>query len=189
MVSKQKMSLMLVIVLMASFALGYFLADFMKDVHISKEQKPVINIKNEVVLIEAHTPIVFEKEYIKSNQVVISDFQNKADIIGKTLDQIRSQYTVQNGFSITYTNGSLLIRQKIDDWSPDDKAKLRLKIFKGMIAVYQGPNGDNDTLLRVTAIHLGTLPPSVQELVKQGKYEFKSEEALNDALENLDEYV
>ena len=82
-----------------------------------------------------------------------------------------------------------MIHQSLDDWSPADKSKLRLKEYRGMIAVYQGPDAENDRLLRITAIRFSTLPKQIQQSISAGKYEFKDEQALNDALENMDEYM
>ena len=65
----------------------------------------------------------------------------------------------------------------------------RLKEYHGRVAIYQGPDPDNDKLLRVTNLPVDALPKEVQDKIRTGSYEFTSEEALNDALENFDEYL
>lgn len=65
----------------------------------------------------------------------------------------------------------------------------RLKEYQGRVAIYQGPDSSNDKLLRVTNLPMASLPEDIQEKIRQGSYEFTSEEALNDALENFDEYL
>ena len=70
-----------------------------------------------------------------------------------------------------------------------DKEKCRLKEYKGRIAVYQGPHHEEDVLMRVTEIRIDSLPDQVKQSLKNGEYEFDNMERLNDALENLDEYL
>jgi len=86
------------------------------------------------------------------------------------------------------TNGTLVIRQAIDDWTPEDKQKCRLKEYQGMVAIYIGPDAEHDILMKVTAIRFDSLPVSIKEAIRNGEYEFQNEAEVNDALENLDEY-
>lgn len=176
------------IVIMAGLGLGYyFLSDSLKLIGF-KDQKPAIQNQNALPRIDSETPIVLEKEYSRSAKVIITEFDNKQDIIGYTLDEIRSKYTSSNGFTLSLKDGTLVIHQVINDWSPDDKIKCRLKEYHEMVAIYVGPDSQNDSLQKVTAIRFSTLPANVREAIQQGKYEFANEEAINDALENLDEY-
>ncbi|PKM76739.1 MAG: hypothetical protein CVU90_10570 [Firmicutes bacterium HGW-Firmicutes-15] len=174
--------------LIASLGLGFVISDALRTDGGNKQQKPAIQVKSAELRLDAETPIVLEKEYLRSHKILISDFEYKQDIIGSTLDEIRAKYTESNGFVVTFKDSSLIIHQTIDDWSPEDKAKYRLKEFRGMVAIYIGPNSENDSLQRVTAIRFSTLPLDIREAIGQGKYEFNNEEAINDALENLDEY-
>ena len=176
------------IVIMGGLGLGYyFLGDSLKTIGF-KDQKPAIQNQNALPRIDSETPIVLEKEYTRSAKVIITEFDNKQDIIGYTLDEIRSKYTSSNGFTLSLKDGTLVIHQVINDWSPDDKNKCRLKEYHEMVAIYVGPDSQNDSLQKVTAIRFSTLPANVREAIGQGKYEFANEEAINDALENLDEY-
>jgi hypothetical protein len=187
-VSKQKTGLLLVLVLLGSFMLGYCLAGAAKNMHMGREQKPVVNTVQKNIIIEAATPVTYEKEYLRSNKVVISNFEYKQNLIGKNLEEVRAEYSAANGFSVSFSKGTLTIRQKINDWAPEDKNKCRLKVYNNMIAVYKGPDSENDVLQRVTAIRANTLPADVLAMIRGGKYEFDNEAALNDALENMDEY-
>jgi hypothetical protein len=175
--------------LIASLGLGFVISEVLRTDGENQQQKPAIQAKSAELRVDAETPITLEKEYLRSQKVIISDFEYKKDIIGYTLDEIRTKYTEANGFSVTFKDSNLLIHQTIDDWSPEDKAKYRLKEFRGMIAIYIGPNSENDSLQRVTAIRFLALPLDIREAIAQGKYEFNNEEAINDALENLDEYL
>lgn len=186
---KSGLGAFLILILLASFALGYSISYLIKsqgDWNISR--KPAVNIVSLERRIEKDTAIVWEKEYIRSSKMQVTDFTDREQLIGKTLTEIRQQYGAANGFRIFWQNQALIIHQRIDDWSPEDKAKLRLKIYQDRVAVYQGPDGENDTLLRVTGIKYASLPAQVQQALKDGKYEFANEQSLNDALENMDEY-
>lgn len=176
------------LVLIGILSMGmYLLADNFGWVG-TQEQKPVIPTQNAELRMDAATPIILEREYSRSHKVVISDFDNKQDVIGSSLEAIRSKYTPDNGFNISLKDGSLIIRQTIDDWTPDDKLKCRFKAYQGMVAIYVGPDSTNDSLLKVTAIRFSTLPSDIRAAIEQGQYEFENDSAINDALENLDEY-
>lgn len=150
-------------------------------------RKPVTYTVESKVIDNAN--IVMEKEYMRCGHTIISDWDNKEDLAGKTLDEVKSLYSPREGFRVSLKNNVLTIHATVDDWCPRDKQRCRLKEYQGMLAVYQGPDLDNDFLLRVTSIKINSLPEAVQSSVRQHKYEFETPEALNDALENLDEYL
>jgi len=187
-VKKKVIALLMGVVITAGLGLGYYsLGDPLKIIGF-KDQKPAVQNQNAEPRIDSATPIILEKEYSRSAKVIITEFENKQDIIGYTLDEIRSKYTIANGFSLSLKDGTLVIHQVINDWSPDDKTKCRLKEYREMVAIYVGPDSQNDSLQKVTAIRFSTLPANIREAIQQGKYEFDTEDAINDALENLDEY-
>ncbi len=183
--------IMLLGLALISFGGGYFLASHQSEYFGIKHQAAVgIEKKPDMQarLLNEDTKIVCEKEYQRCHHVIISDFDQKDKLLGKSLEEARKIFTESNGFKISVQGDTLLIRQMIDDWCPEDKAKCRLKEYQGRVAVYQGPDAENDILLRVTSISMATLPAEVQASIRDGKYEFKNEQFLNDALENLDEY-
>lgn len=189
--NKRAMGWLMGAVLIAGLGLGlgyFFWPDSRSNIGYV-QQKPVINAANAEIRIDVDTPLVLEKEYTYSQKVIISEFIDRQDIIGSTLDEIRNKYTIANGFAVTFKEGSLVIRQTINDWAPEDKAKCRLKEYQGMVAIYQGPDRDNDSLLRVTAIIITALPADISAGIQQGQYEFQNQAELNDFLENLDEYL
>lgn len=186
----RRMGLLTIVMLVVSFALGYIIASGYKYISLKDlPQKPVVNVKQNQDMIKAGTQIVYEKEYTRCHHVVISNFTNQQQLVGKTLKELQSQYTPENGFRLTLYDEALVIRQKIDDWCPADKKKCRLKEFNGMVAIYVGPDSKNDSLKRVTGIKFASLPQNLQKSILEGKYEFDNEQDLNDALENLDEYL
>lgn len=176
-------------ILIMVFLGGYFLGSH-KVLEI--RQKPVLGIEDrgglEEKRIDRDRQVILEKEYKRCQHVVISDFTDKEQLLGKSMEEISRIYSPQNGFTLSWQDDTLYIRQLIDDWCPLDKNKYRLKEYQGRIAVYQGADKNNDLLLRVTSISMEALPVVIQEAIKKGEYEFENEELLNDALENLDEF-
>jgi len=186
--SRRTMVMALGLGMIASISLGVLVFEVLRTDGGHGQQKPAIQAKSTELKMDAATPVILEKEYLRSHKVLISDFEYKQDIIGNSLEQIQVKYTAANGFSVTFKDGSLVMHQIIDDWTPEDKAKCRIKEYRGMVAIYVGPDANNDSLQRVTAISFSTLPVNIREAIAQGKYEFSNMEATNDALENLDEY-
>ena len=151
--------------------------------------KPALQSNNSEIRLDAQTPVILETEYTRSHQVVISQFTDQQDIIGDTIEEIRSRYTTANGYNVSFKDSSLVIHQAVDDWSPADKAICQFKEYRNMVAVYQGPDAHNDILLKVTSIRFDKLPADIQDAILKGQYEFENQAAADDALENLDEYI
>lgn len=181
----------LLIFLMLSLALGAFLANIYSNLEMkmaeSKEKAVVQNV--EANLIKYDDAIILEQLFSKCGHVIIAPFKDRQDLTGKSLSEIKQQYTLQNGYQISYDQNTLVIHQKIDDWCSVDKEKCRLKVYKGRLAIYKGPNIEQDVLMRVTEIKIESLPVNIREAIENGEYEFENIERLNDALENLDEYL
>ena len=186
--NKQVVAIVMGILVVAGLAAGYYFQGNSMGKIGPRQQKPAANTGSVEVRVDAETPIILEKEFLRSHKVIISEFENRLDIIGSTLDEIRSRYSRENGFLISFTNGSLVIRQTIDDWTPEDKLKCRLKEYQGMVAIYTGPDAEHDALMKVTAIRFASLPVSIRDAIQNGEYEFQNEAEVNDVLENLDEY-
>lgn len=175
----------LLAIALAGLSLGIYYAASGFDKPGIQRKPASYAVQSQVV---SSTRIVLKTEYIRCGHVIISDYDKK-ELKGKTLDEIKALYTEQEGFKVTLANNILTIYSRVDDWCQRDKERCRLKEYQGMLAVYQGPDPDHDFLLRVTSIRMDSLPPAVQRSVRENKYEFETEEALNDALENLDEYL
>lgn len=188
--NKQRTGIVLLLILLLTFLFGYGLAYVVQNQEIfSRAKKPAVTISGIERTVQKDTPVIFEKEYQYSAKVIASEFPYKDNITGKNLTEIRRTYSNANGFTIYWQGETLVVHQRVNDWSPGDKNRLRLKEYRGMVAVYQGPDVEHDKLLRVTAIRFNTLPDQIQQAIQQGQYEFKDEQALNDALENMDEYI
>ncbi len=177
--------------LLISFGLGYMLASFepVNKPAVPGQNKPVLGVEQEKNIVEEDTEIIFEQEYLRCHHLVISSFPNQDKLRGKSLNELKQEYSAEKGYTLTMANNTLTIRQEIEDWCPAEKEKCRLKEYQGRLAVYKGPDLSSDTLLRVTEIKIEMLPSGIADDIKQGNYEFDNEAALNDALENLDEYI
>lgn len=175
--------------LMISFGLGYMLASS-QPVHkpVPGQNKAVIGMETEKTVIDEQSQIKLEQEYLRCHHLIKSSFPDRNRLLGKSLEEISQLLTIDNGYTLAMEGNTLIIHQRIEDWCPEDKEKCRLKEYQGRVAVYQGPDAEHDILLRVTEIEMESLPASIAEDIKQGSYVFDSEDALNDALENLDEY-
>lgn len=182
----------LLIFLFLSLALGSFLANIYSNLDMKKAEsteKPVIRQNTEDVSVKIDDAIILEQEFSKCKHVIIAPFKDRQDLIGKRITDIKQQYTAKNGYQVSYHQNTLTIHQAIDDWCSVDKEKCRLKEYKGRVAVFQGPDAENDVLMRVTEIKIESLPDHIIDAIKKGEYEFENMERLNDALENLDEYL
>ncbi len=177
--------------LLISFGLGYMLASFepVNKPAVPGQNKPVIGVEQEKNIVDEDTKIIFEQEYLRCSHLVISSFPGQDKLLGKDIEELRQEFSAEKGYTLTMNGNTLTIRQKIEDWCPTEKEKCRLKEYQGRLAVYKGPDPNSDTLLRVTSIRIEMLPSQIADDIKQGNYEFDSEAALNDALENLDEYI
>ncbi|NLB52247.1 MAG: hypothetical protein GX808_04825 [Syntrophomonadaceae bacterium] len=182
----------LLIFLFLSLAIGSFLANIYSSLDVKKAEsteRPVIRESTEDVSIKIDDTIILEQEFSKCKHVVIAPFKDKQDLLGKRISEIKQQYTMKNGYQVSYAQNTLIIHQIIDDWCSVDKEKCRLKEYKGRVGVFQGPNTENDALMRVTEIKIESLPDHIRQAIEKGEYEFENMERLNDALENLDEYL
>ena len=185
---KQTIFLIIIGVLITSFGIGYAFAFIYQNIHAPRsEQKPAMEAKESELSVSADTQIIFEREY-KCGHVLVSEFEHREALIGKTLQEIRKTWTDKNGYRIAWQDRTLVIHQFIDEWCPAEQEKCRLKVYQGQIAIYKGPDSQNDSLERVTAISWGNLPEDIQKAIEAGEYEFKNRQDLNDCLENLDEY-
>lgn len=175
-----------------SFSVGYLagLTNPLNKAAVNNEKKPVIEIQaNKSAVVTSDTRIIFEKEYLRCNHIVESEYPDQERLWGKNLEELKKQFGNPDSYSLKMESNTLIIRQKINDWCPSDKEKCRLGEYNGRVAIFKGADADHDVLLKVTEIKLDMLPPSLVEDIKQGKYEFANETELNDAMENLDEYL
>ena len=85
---------------------------------------------------------------------ITSEYEQQDRLTGKSLMEIQQEFSDGEG-CLVWTdeeNGTLMIHQQVDDWCPEDRKRVHLGLFKGHVAVFRGPAGSNDELLRITGI-------------------------------------
>lgn len=180
----------LIAVLLISALTGYYITTIYRELQAGAvEEKPVMQIKESEKIVKQDTQIIFEQQFSYCNHVVISELKEKEKVIGKTIAQIRALYPLKNGYQVVYRDNTLTIHQRVDGWCPQEEQRCRLKDYKGRIAIFHGPNAENDVLQRVTNLYTDQLPEEIKNKILQGEYEFENMEQLNDALENFDEFL
>jgi len=177
------------LLLVGCVGLGAALGKLGTRTSLNQAEKPVINAAEKEAVVRADTQVVFEQYYSKSQQTVISSFPDRDQLNGKGLKELQQVYGQTDGFEFEWSSNTLVIRQVINDWCPKDKEKLRLKEHQNRVAVFQGPDAEHDMLLEVTSIPVSSLPAEIRKKILDGAMEFSTREELNDALENLDEYL
>jgi len=174
--------------LLLGMGLGYFLTGGQSFYNLN-ERKPIAEVQPVQSRVDNNTQVIYERQYQRCGHVVISEFPNTIELIGKTVDEIRQLYSEQNGYTVKIEANTITLRQIVDDWCPQEYEKTRLKEYQGHLAVYKGPDTAHDELMRVTTIRIDALPNDIAEAIRNGQYEFENEAKLNDALESLDEYM
>ncbi|MCL6638891.1 MAG: hypothetical protein K6T80_04310 [Firmicutes bacterium] len=128
------------------------------------------------------------------------------ELEGLSRDELVLRYPPADGWRISAGGPRVLqVTRMVDDFCPVHAGYRHLGICHGMLAIYQGPLGCNEKLLRVeTGLPLERLSADMQLNLRQamefgalagearqrlrGELEFSGEDALNAALENLDEH-
>jgi hypothetical protein len=172
---KTKLGIILILTLLASSVAGYTLSGLIRNQQKWPiAQKPTVQTAGWERRVQGDTAVVWEKEYVRSQKMQISEFPEREEILGKTLTDVKKIYPADQGFQVSWDGKTLLIHQTIDDWMAEDKQKLRFKVFQDRVSVYQGPDSEHDTLLKVTGLFLracGADPARYHE----GRYEFNNE--------------
>lgn len=130
--------------------------------------------------------------------------QAEKELVGLDLNRLRMMYPVADGWDVTFDQGEVTITKTIEGLCGLHREYRHLGIHEGRLAVYQGPLGIDEVLLRVEkGIALNQLPDdwrsrlekaarfdmldAEEKLELQETIEFQDEYALNMVLENFDE--
>jgi hypothetical protein len=109
------------------------------------------------------------------------------------------------GWRVTFNDSkSLILTEQSEELCPTHKNYRHLGLFLDRLAIYEGPLGYNEKIIRVESINVKRLPNDLQIKLQQAMdfqkqsglaaenlrkdLEFKTEEVLNAALENIDEH-
>ena len=124
---------------------------------------------------------------------------------GKKLSEIAAEYPAEQGWIIdTSIKPLIVLSRQADDFCPTHASFRHFGIANNKLAVYAGPLGYNQKLLRVeNSLNFEKLPIDLRDALQQAtsfseqtrqqqqqlckQLEFKDEQALNAALENIDE--
>lgn len=185
------LGVLIVGIMTVSFGFGYLMGITEPDLKqaVPGDNKPVLGVEKEENIIDEETRVILETEYLKCGHLIISEYEDRKALEGKSINELEQKFGDETTLNLDSKENTLTIRQVINDWCSADKEKCRLGEYQGKVAIFKGPNPSNDTLLRVTGIEMSILPASIADQIRNGQYEFENEEALNDALENLDEYL
>lgn len=179
-----------ILALGAGFMLGLLVANYQDITGFFQQQTITRVINQRVPPVTTETPVVLEKTYTKCGHTITSEYEQQDRLTGKSLMEIQQEFSDGEG-CLVWTdeeNGTLMIHQQVDDWCPEDLKRVHLGLFKGHVAVFRGPAGSNDELLRITGIKAERLPEQLRQTLESGTLEYDSEDEANFVLENLDEF-
>ncbi len=168
--------------------------------------KPVLSGERVEPLIHSTTTIRQENKYTACGDVeVYYRGPAKRDLIGLDENRLRLKYPRQEGWTVAVEGDDVVITRQIDGLCGMHREYRHLGFYEGQLAVYQGPLGHDEVLLRIeTGININRLPESFldklnkadtfanlnadEQLDLHNAIEFTDEQALNALLENFDEY-
>ncbi|MHB1042947.1 MAG: hypothetical protein ACYC0Q_08935 [Eubacteriales bacterium] len=151
--------------------------------------------------------------FVRQKMYICGDLEDEytggmpEELAGLSGDYLALMFPASDGWQVAYDlPRSIRVTKKVDDFCPVHARYRHLGIYRGLIAVYQGPLGCDSRLLRVEAgMPFERLSPEMQVKLQQamefgiqapeagerlrGELEFTSDESLNAALENLDEHI
>lgn len=176
-------------VISISFILGFLVAQH-EETLVKYYQKPVFTLGSGLsFVVGPDTPIIKEEAYTRCRHILTSGFENRAKLVGLSLKELRELMPPEEGYLIWCAeDGSLVIHQRIEGWCPVDKDKVHLGVFEGKVAMFRGPSGIDDEVIRITEVKVDDLPENMRKAVVSGVLEYKGEEEAAYVLDNLDEY-
>ncbi|WP_242836764.1 hypothetical protein [Desulfotomaculum nigrificans] len=160
------------------------------------------------VIAQQVAPSLAQNTVIKEQNVYIcGDIEEMArksiDNDNVKASDLKAKYT-DLGYTVDIKKGEVIARRKVDDFCSYHRSLRHLGIYKEKLAVFQGPIGYDQKLLKVEdAIPIQSLSAEFQVKLQQAsnfsqmtpetqaqlrsELEFANEDALNAILENLDE--
>ncbi|MDD4334538.1 MAG: hypothetical protein PHY77_02915 [Desulfotomaculaceae bacterium] len=156
--------------------------------------------------VTAETKVYKEKKYLCGDLEKVSEGYTSGELLHMDKKALLEKFPAAEGWTVVFTNpGMLSLTLKAEEFCPLHRKFRHIGIYNGQVAVYEGPLGYNDRVLRVENIMVESLHPDYRikleqamDLQKQSnitaemlraELEFSSDETLNAALENMDEHV
>lgn len=154
--------------------------------------------------VTSNTIVTRQREFVCTDIEVITKETAAENLRGLTRKELVEIFSPDR-WEVTFTEpDSLVLTEKSDQLCPNHKNYRHLGLFQDRLAVYEGPLGYNQKVVRVEWIAAASLPGELQIKLQQAMdfhkqsgaaieklrhdLEFSTEEALNAALENFDEH-
>jgi hypothetical protein len=180
---------------------GSFLAGVSGDRYITVFQNQLGILTPRVT---SNTIITKQKVFACKDIEVITKEMAAENLRGLNRQELIERFPPER-WEVTFTDpNSLVLTEKTDQLCSKHKNYRHLGIFQDRLAVYEGPLGYNEKVIRVESILVTSLPLELQMKLQQAmnfqkqagvaieklRYdlEFATEEALDAALENIDEH-
>ncbi len=156
-------------------------------------------------IVSSEAVLIRKREYLCGDLEKVSEDKVPGELVGMDRKALVDKFPVAEGWTVTFTNPEFIVLTvKTDEFCPFHCQYRHLGLYHGLLAVYEGPLGYNGKVLRVEKIPLELLNPDFRIKLEQAmdfgnqaypiadklreELEFDSDEALNAALENLDEH-
>ncbi|MEW6425930.1 MAG: BofC C-terminal domain-containing protein [Bacillota bacterium] len=154
----------------------------------------------------AGTVVREEYEYLCGDVHIVYLGRAPRELIGCDRAALERRYPAGDGWTIEAGQDALVLRKQFLEFCPEHKNYRHLGISEGYLAIFEGPLGNNQKLLRVEkkipvarlsadyqikleqAMNFEQQLPGIQARLRE-ELEFAGESALNAGLENLDEHV
>jgi hypothetical protein len=167
---------------------------------------PAVARKEEGQVIDSSTVVREEYEYLCGDVHIIYLGRAPQSLVGAGRQALLEKYPPEEGWTQETVAGTVVFRKQCRDFCPEHKNFRHLGISEGFLAVFEGPLGNNQKLLRVEKnIPVSSLSPDFQTRLEQAmdfgrqlpeiqvqlrrELEFNGESALNAGLENIDEHL
>lgn len=154
--------------------------------------------------VSAETIVIKYREYICGDLEKVSEEIAPGELQGLDKKTLAGRFPAAEGWTVNFSGpGVLTLTGKSNEFCTVHRTYRHLGVYHGLVAVYEGPLGFNEKVLRVESIPLDSLEEDFRIKIEQAmdfdklalpaaeklreELEFSSDEALNAALENLDE--
>ncbi len=171
------------------------------------ERKPAAVFSTPVFFnskVSSETILIKYKEYICGDREKLFEEMAPEELHGMDGETLAVRFPEAEGWTVDFKeSGHLILTTVSDELCSVHRAYRHLGLYHGLVAVYEGPLGFNDKVLRVENIPVELLSSDFRIKLEQSMdfdrqagsaaeelrkdLEFDSDKALNAALENLDE--
>ena len=190
-----------VLLAVAGIICGSRLVNLPEAKHFAVVQSPVDFFKPRVA---DDTTVTREKLFVCGDIEVISTEKAPADLKGLSRKDLVAKFP-PGGWVVTFEDTkTLTLTRQLDELCSIHKKYRHLGLFQDRLAIYEGPLGYNEKIVRVESIQVASLPTDLQIKLQQAmdfekqsglataklrdELEFETAEVLDAALENIDEH-